>query len=152
MTNMGCVRPAQPEDVDDLIGLFVEVDAYYSEVTTGTRSERRAQIESVLFAAAPKAYALLAYQGEILAGVASYSFLWPAAGLSHSLYLKELFVREAHRGSGVGSALMEHLEHVAKESGCSRMEWTTENSNEGARAFYGHRGASILDGKVMYRV
>lgn len=152
MTHMVCVRPARPEDVEDLIDLFIEVDTFYSEATAGTREERRAQIESVLFAAAPIAYALLAHQGEVLVGLASYSFLWPAAGLSYSLYLKELFVREDHRGSGVGSALMGYLENTAKESGCTRMEWTTEAANRDARAFYSHRGATILDGKVMYRV
>jgi GNAT superfamily N-acetyltransferase len=55
-------------------------------------------------------------------GFASYSFLWPAAGLTQSLYLKELFVTAKARRQGVGQALMERLIDIAKKAGCSRVE------------------------------
>ena len=35
-------------------------------------------------------------------GMASYSFLWPAAGLTRSLYLKELYVAQDWQRQGIG--------------------------------------------------
>jgi hypothetical protein len=40
---------------------------------------------------------MLAWDGDDLAGFAAYSFLWPAVGLTRSLFLKELYVAEAAR-------------------------------------------------------
>jgi hypothetical protein len=48
----------------------------------GTSDERAEQVRDALFGDPPLARALLAWDGEALAGLASYSFLWPAAGLS----------------------------------------------------------------------
>jgi hypothetical protein len=54
--------------------------------------ERARQVGAALFASPPAAYALLARVGRQIAGLAAYSFVWPAAGLTRSLYLKELYV------------------------------------------------------------
>ena len=45
----------------------------------------------------------------VLAGFASYSFLWPAVGLTASLYLKELYVAASRQRHGVGTLLMQGL-------------------------------------------
>jgi len=55
-------------------------------------------VRAALFADPPLARALLAWDGHVLAGLASYSFLWPADGLSAGLYLKELYVARAAAG------------------------------------------------------
>ena len=85
-------------------------------------------------------------------GIASYSFLWPAAGVTRSLYLKELYVRQAARRRGVGKLLMDELTGVANLHHCSRIEWTTEPENADAQAFYATLGAEVFAGKVFYRV
>ncbi|WP_020519412.1 GNAT family N-acetyltransferase [Catelliglobosispora koreensis] len=71
---------------------------------------------------------------------ASYSFLRPAADLTQSLYLKELYVSEAERRSGVGKLLMDRLIEIAQETACSRVEWTADSDNPLAIAFYERRG------------
>src|SRR5260370_8786324 len=55
-----------------------------------------AQVAEALFTSPPAGYALLAWDGTQLAGLAAYSFLWPAVGLTRSLYLKELYVGGAY--------------------------------------------------------
>jgi len=87
-----------------------------------------------------------------LAGFAAYSFLWPAVGVTRSLYLKELYVAEEYRRRGVGKALMSALFDLARLHRCSRVEWTTDVGNGGALAFYEGLGLPVHAGKVFYRV
>ncbi|MGW7453892.1 GNAT family N-acetyltransferase [Streptomyces sp. NPDC054787] len=71
-----------------------------------------------------------------LVGLAAYSFLWPAAGSSHSLFLKELYVRGTLRRQGVGARLMDELRALASaRPGCSRVEWMTDRNSPGARRY-----------------
>ncbi|MFE9998859.1 GNAT family N-acetyltransferase [Streptomyces avermitilis] len=59
-----------------------------------------------------------------LVGLAAYSFLWSAAGSSHSLFLKESYVRDTLRRRGVGARLMDEPRALAAaRPGCSRVEW-----------------------------
>lgn len=90
--------------------------------------------------------------GTDLVGLASYSFLWPAAGTSRSLYLKELYVTAAHRGRGIGSRLMAELAQIAVAEGCSRVEWTADADNPSARAFYEHLNVPHDSSKLFYRL
>jgi RimJ/RimL family protein N-acetyltransferase len=85
-------------------------------------------------------------------GFAAYSFLWAAVGLTRSLYLKEMYVADQHRGQGVGRLLMSALFEVAAKHECSRVEWTTDRDNPGAQAFYDRLGVPPLISKIFYRV
>ncbi|MFI9597889.1 GNAT family N-acetyltransferase [Nonomuraea sp. NPDC052265] len=89
--------------------------------------------------------------GEEPVGIASYSFLWPAEGLTRSLYLKELYVAESAQRRGVGTALMNALFDLAAKHECSRVEWTTDTGNSGAQHFYDELGQATLPTKLFYR-
>lgn len=143
------IAPAAEIDVDEIVTLAAEMDTFYGDVRPDPPQQRAAEIRTALFADPPAAYALLARDdvGK-LAGFAAYSFLWPAAGLSLSLYLKELYVASAHRRAGVGTALMNGLYRIAVERGCSRVEWTTDTGNMQAQAFYEAYGAKALASKI----
>ncbi|MDT3438266.1 GNAT family N-acetyltransferase [Pseudofrankia sp. BMG5.37] len=146
------VQAATPGNAEDLADLMVELDTFYGAPPAENPADRLAQIRRLLFGPVPAAQVLLARDGERLVGMASYSYLWPAAGVTHSLFLKELYVREDARRHGVGRLLMEHLQAVAAEQGCSRVEWMTEADNIRARAFYEAIGGPIHEGKVFYRM
>lgn len=62
-------------------------------------------------------------------------FARPLAG-STGLYLDDLFVTPDSRGSGAGTALLEHLRAVAKERGLSVVRWITAEDNETAQRLY----------------
>ncbi|WP_304951803.1 GNAT family N-acetyltransferase [Streptomyces sp. AVP053U2] len=102
----------------------------------------------------PLASALLAEDGAgNLVGLAAYSFLWPAAGSSHSLFLKELYVSDTIRRQGVGARFMAELRALAEaRPGCSRVEWMTDRDNPDARAFCKSLGFDEFGGKIVYRV
>jgi GNAT superfamily N-acetyltransferase len=97
---------------------------------------------------------LLARDGGLAAGLASYSFLWPAPGLTQSLFLKELYVRQAYRGHGVGRLLMQRVFEIAAETGCSRVEWMTEQTNNEAKGVLrqararAEHGEGVLSGEA----
>ena len=146
------VADAQPGDEAAIAALCAELDEFYGDLPAGGPAERAAQVCEVLFGTPPLAFALVAWDGGAPAGFAAYSFLWPAAGLTASLYLKELYVADAYRRTGVGKLLMDGLYAVAHRRGLSRVEWTTDSSNEGAQAFYEALGAKPLPSKIFYRV
>jgi len=146
------VRSAQPGDLDGLLDLLDELDTFYDSPTSDARQQRAAQITAALFAADPPARALVAEDGGRLVAMASYSFLWPAAGATTSLWCKELFVSASHRRRGLGRQLLRALSRIASDRSCSRVEWTTERGNSEAIAFYDALGAPAQTDKVMFRL
>ncbi len=145
------ISDARPGDEAAIAALCAELDEFYGSLPDGVPAGRAAQVRDVLFGAPPLARALVAWDGEAPAGFAAYSFLWPVGGLTASLYLKELYVAEAYRRTGVGRLLMDGVYDVARRRSLSRVEWTTDTSNVGAKAFYASLGARSLASKIFYR-
>jgi GNAT superfamily N-acetyltransferase len=148
------IRQAAPEDVRLLAELIEEIERYYGASEVQDLTEREAQVAQALFGTPPLAWALIAEdRSGHLVGFAAYSFLWPAAGSTHSLFLKELYVRERGRRAGVASRLMRELRTIAEtRPGCSRIEWMTDRDNPDARAFYRALGVPEFEGKIVYRL
>lgn len=149
---MVSVRHAKPDDVGAMAELFEELDRFYGASEVEPLELRTRQINEVLFDSPPAAHALTAWQNGQLVGLASYSFLWPAVGLTRSLFLKELYVAEACRRSGVGKLLMQSLFEVATKNHCSRVEWTTDADNANAQEFYDVIGLRRDASKIFYRL
>lgn len=51
-------------------------------------------------------------------------------------YLQDLFVADAVRGRGVGTALIEAVSSAALSRGCSRVYWITHETNQVAQSLY----------------
>lgn len=149
---MTIVAHAKPADIYALADIAEEMDRFYGATEVEPLDIRVRQIREALFDAPPSSYALLARDEGKLAGFAAYSFLWPAVGLTRSLYLKELYVIEAARGQGVGKLLMRHLCQIAVEHDCSRLEWTTDRDNVDAQQFYAKLGIPVKESKLFYRI
>ncbi len=60
------------------------------------------------------------------------------------LYLEDLYVQPAHRGNGVGKAMLTRLAATAAERGCGRFEWSVLDWNENAIHFYERMGATVM--------
>lgn len=151
------IRAAEKRDALAVAELIAEVERFYAARVKPPEpplEERRREVEEALFGSPPIASALLAVDGAGgVAALAAYSFLWPAAWTSHSLFLKELYIRDAARGKGLGTRMMRELRDIAAaRPGCSRIEWTSDTGNPDARAFYRALGFTELEGKVIYRM
>ena len=145
------LEPIRPRDAEALAGLMNELERFYGGEPTELLEGQVAQIEAALFTKAPDAYVLMAWDGEKPAGFASYSFLWPAAGFTKSLCLKELYVAQAYRRTGLGRQFMDELHRIARFNQCSRVEWTTDAPREDARRFYESLRFAENGSKIFYR-
>jgi hypothetical protein len=70
-----------------------------------------------------------------LVGIATYSFLRPAVGLTHLLFVEELYVARDYWRTGVGRLLMNGLLEVAAKQECSRVGSMTDLDNPDAQQF-----------------
>ena len=70
------------------------------------------------------------------------------------LYLEDLYVHEAHRQLGIGSALFDQVVEAAKERGVKRMDWQVLDWNEPALQFYQRKKASLdptwVNGRLFF--
>jgi GNAT superfamily N-acetyltransferase len=146
------ITPAGQGDAPALAELLAEMDRFYGGAAAKPGDEQVRQISEALFSGPAPARALLAWDGTQLAGMAAYSFLWPAVGLTRSLFLKELYVGQDYRRRGVGKLLMRAVFETAAGHGCSRIEWTTDSDNAEAQAFYSALGLPRRPSKIFYRV
>jgi GNAT superfamily N-acetyltransferase len=55
---------------------------------------------------------------------------------NEACFLDDLWVTEAHRGTGVAQALIDRVRSVARERGWSHVRWVAEENNARARALY----------------
>jgi GNAT superfamily N-acetyltransferase len=146
------IIPAESAHADALAALAEEMDRFYGATEVEPLDLRRRQINESLFADPPSAHCLLAWDDERMVGFAAYSFLWPAIGLTRSLYLKELYVSGAARKKGIGRVLMQRLYQIAAKNECSRVEWTTDRDNVDAQRFYAQLGVPVKESKLFYRI
>jgi GNAT superfamily N-acetyltransferase len=146
------VTPAKLEHAEAMAEIAEEMDSFYGATKVESAEARIRQIGEALFSDLPPAYSLLAWDDGRLVGFASYSFLWPAIGLTRSLYLKELYVSTKARRTGVGKLLMQRLFDIAVKNDCSRVEWTTDSDNREAQLFYAELGVPVEGSKLFYRI
>lgn len=146
------VSPVQQEHAEAIAEIAEEMDRFYGATEAEPAETRIRQIGEALFSDTPTAYMLLAWDDGKPVGFASYSFLWPAIGLTRSLYLKELYVSTKVRRTGVGKLLMQHLFDIAVKNDCSRVEWTTDADNREAQLFYEELRVPVKESKLFYRI
>jgi GNAT superfamily N-acetyltransferase len=145
------VTPVQPEHVKVFATLAEEMDRFYGATEFDPLDLRLKQINDALFGDPSAAHAVIAWNDDQPVGFASYSYLWPAVGMTRSLFLKELYVIESARRTGAGTAIMRKLADIAISTGCSRFEWQTDTPNTKAQDFYAKLGIAVEKSKLFYR-
>jgi len=136
------LRPAEPRDVDAVVALIVELAEF--EQLSHLLEVTSAKLAPQLFGPRPAAECVVAeVAGEVVAFAlffSNFSTFLARPGL----YLEDLYVRPAHRGKGLGRALLGHLGRLAAERGCGRFEWSVLDWNADAIAFYEKVGATVM--------
>lgn len=73
-------------------------------------------------------------------GIVHYRrFLRPLAG-EVGIFLDDIFVCPSARRAGIGNALLERLENIARVQDCTVIRWMTAEHNHGAQNFYDQFG------------
>jgi hypothetical protein len=136
------LRPAQPADAQALVGLIREL-AEFERLLHLVKITPQ-DLELHLFGPRPAAEAVVAEHAGQLVGFALFFTNFSTFLGRPGLYLEDLYVQRAHRGAGLGKALLTHLGALANERGCGRFEWSVLDWNEHAIRFYEKMGASLL--------
>lgn len=138
------IRPATPDDVPDLVRLVRELAVYEKEPEAAQASEQ--DLREALFPTGgePAVYADVAEANGRVVGMALWFLTFSTWTGRHGIWLEDLFVEPAHRGSGLGKALLATLARRCVERGYTRLEWTVLDWNAPAIGFYRSIGADPL--------
>lgn len=144
------IRSAVAGDAPLILGFIGELAVY--EKLADAVVARAEDIDGALFCDNAKAFALIAEWDGEPCGFALYFFNFSTFVGKHGVYLEDLFVRESHRGRGVGKALLARLAEIAKENDCGRLEWSVLDWNTPAIDFYKSLGAVPMDEWTVFRL
>jgi GNAT superfamily N-acetyltransferase len=136
------IRPARRADAAEIARLIRELADYekLSAEAVGTP----ALLEAQLFGPRPAAEALVALAGGRAVGFALFFTTFSTFLCKPGLYLEDLFVEPAHRGAGIGKALLKRLAALAVERSCGRFEWRVLDWNAPSIRFYESLGATVM--------
>ncbi|MFE3541770.1 GNAT family N-acetyltransferase [Nocardia sp. NPDC059177] len=144
------VRRATPADVATMVELVHELAAYEKAPEQCTLTAE--QLHTALFGPSPALFAHVAEHDGVVAGCAIWFLNYSTWDGVHGIYLEDLYVRPATRGSGLGRALVAALAAEAVARGYSRVSWSVLTWNTPSIAFYESLGAAAQDEWIGYRL
>jgi GNAT superfamily N-acetyltransferase len=144
------IREIREDDVGAVVALVHELADYEREARSCTLTP--AQLRAALFGPAPALFGHVAEVGGEIVGCALWFLNFSTWRGVHGVYLEDLYVRPAHRGAGLGRALLARLAAVCAERGYARLEWAVLNWNEPSIGFYRALGARPQDGWSVFRL
>jgi GNAT superfamily N-acetyltransferase len=144
------LRAATPADCPAIVGLIRELAVFekLEHLVVVTPESLQPQ----LFGPRPAAEAIVAEVAGQVVGFALFFTNFSTFLGRPGLYLEDLYVQPAHRGSGLGKALLQHLGALAVARGCGRFEWSVLDWNENAIRFYEKMGATVMPDWRICRV
>ncbi|NKI95464.1 GNAT family N-acetyltransferase [Rhizobacter sp. SG703] len=136
------LRPAELRDVVPIVGLIRELAEF--EKLTHLLQVTPEKLRPNLFGEKAVAEAMVAEaDGEVIA-FALFFTNFSTFLAQPGLYLEDLYVQPAHRGAGVGEAMLTRLARLAVDRGYGRFEWSVLDWNENAIRFYERMGATVM--------
>lgn len=144
------IVPATESDVAVVYSFIRKLAEYEKLLDQVTATED--MLRETLFGERRVAEVVLAYFNEEPVGFALYFHNFSTFVGRAGIYLEDLFVEPAHRGKGIGKALLTHVAKIAVERKCGRFEWAVLDWNTPAINFYRSLGAVPLDDWTLFRV
>ncbi len=133
MTDLVSFVRATPADTDLLVEMMREFYAY--EHLAWDEEAARRGLEMVLGDGSLGEVWTMRRGGEAV-GYFVLGFGFSLEFRGRDAFLDELYVREAHRGGGVGRRAIRQAEEVCRERGVRALHLEVERKNTGAQAFY----------------
>lgn len=135
MTSIPLTRRAEPGDALTVARLL---HAFNSEFDTATPGVEVLARRLTLLLAQPTTFAILG--GAPCVGVALVTLranVWSDGPVA---LLDEMYVAPAHRGTGIGSKILDHAVRTCRELNVSEIEINVDESDADAMRFYEHHG------------
>lgn len=142
-------RPATQEDIPHILSLIKELAVYEKAEDEAVATPEL--LQQKLFDEAVVEALMVDHATDGVVGTAIYfqNFsTWTGRG---GMYLEDLFIRPAYRGSGTGRALMAELARICEERGWVRMDWVCLDWNP-SLGFYKSIGAAAMTDWVHHRL
>jgi GNAT superfamily N-acetyltransferase len=150
LTQTFTLRDATPGDEVLLLHLIRELAEY--EHLLHEVEVTQAGLHAALFGPRPFADALIAQRGDEPVGYAMWYFSFNSFHGTPCLYVEDVFVRQAHRGHGIGRAIFADLARRALRHGCARMAWMVLDWNAPSIGFYRGLDAKPVEGWTTYGI
>ena len=142
MKHAHTLRAAEPRDVPAVVGLIHELAAF--EKLSHLCQASAESLTPHLFGDKPIVECIVGEVDEQVVAFALFFTNFSTFLAKPGLYLEDLYVQPAQRGTGLGKALLERLGRLAAERGCGRFEWSVLDWNERAIRFYQGMGATVM--------
>lgn len=137
------IRAATAVDLPHVLRLIRGLAEYERRLHAFVITET--DLHRLMFGPAPLAYAILAeLPGIAPVGIALYYYTLSTFSGQTDVFLEDLFVEQAHRGAGIGLALLQHLAARARAEHCNVIEWRVLNWNQPAIDFYDRIGSTRM--------
>ena len=137
-------RPTQA-DVHGLAMHFSEMQSHYQRPVSDAAAIRAATLACKAPVNTFDPHVLVAVVGDVIVGSLVMNVTFPASELTLSLYIRDLYVAQKARRTGVGRMLVKAATRLRAAEGFSALEWTTDSSNAAARRLYETVGARQMD-------
>lgn len=144
------IRPARPEDADEIVRLVHALAEYENEPAEVVKLTADV-VRRDAFGGRPRFEALLAEHDGAVLGLALFYENYSTWQSRPGLFLEDLFVEERARGLGLGHKLMAALAAVAVARGCGRIDLGVLHWNP-TRDFYHRLGFRHIDQWLPYRL
>ncbi|MFZ1700799.1 MAG: GNAT family N-acetyltransferase [Pyrinomonadaceae bacterium] len=134
------IRPIEPADLELVVAMIREFAVFEDLVDQCEITVER--LSSAMFSELAMVEGLIAFAAQDAVGYALFVPTFSSFRGQRGLYLEDLYVSEAHRGKGIGHALLQRIAALASERGFERIDFLVLDDNEPAHAFYRSLGAA----------
>lgn len=111
-----------------------------------------AQLREALFGPERSTYVTIAEVGGQAVGMALYFYNFSTFLGRRGIYLEDVYIEPAHRGSGIGTRLFAHMAQKVLDMGGGRLNWWVLDDNAPAVAFYDRIGAEPQSEWTVYKL
>lgn len=147
---MTLIRTCREADLGVVVAMVHELAEYERAPEECTLTV--AQLREALFAPSPALFGHVAeVDGEVV-GFALWFLNFSTWRGTHGIYLEDLYVRPAHRGAGLGRALLADLAAECRRRGYARLEWWVLDWNAPAIGMYRALGAVPMNEWTVFRL
>jgi GNAT superfamily N-acetyltransferase len=136
------IRSATEDDLAHILA-FIRGLAEYEKLAHQCVATEES-LRRTLFGERAFAEVIIARLDDVPVGFALFFHNYSTFLAKPGIYLEDVFVLPAHRGAGVGKALLKHVAKIARERECGRLEWSVLDWNEPSIEFYKKIGATVM--------
>jgi GNAT superfamily N-acetyltransferase len=139
------IRKGTKEDLSQILELIKELAEY--EKAPEQVNNSVARMEEDGFGEKPIFEFFVAEEGQDIIGTAIFYYRY-STWKGKAIYLEDLIVREAKRGSGIGKKLLDAIVNEAKRVDARQVMWQVLDWNEPAINFYKKLGTDLDAGWI----